>query len=66
MGVLWLLVMAGGFLALVTLIIPINLPVLLGIVVFLGMTISVHLVLGRWVARHIANSTTDAERDPPQ
>lgn len=61
---LWLLVMAGGFLALVTLIIPINLPVLMGIVVFLGMTVGVHLVLGRWVARHIARTTTDSDNDP--
>ena len=64
MGMLWLMVMAGGFLALVTLIIPINLPVLMGIVVFIGMTVAVHLVLGRWVARYIASTTTDTESDP--
>jgi len=63
MGLLWLVVMAGGFLALVTVIIPINLPVLMGIVAFLGLTVAVHLVLGRWVARHIAKTATDDEKN---
>ena len=64
MGVLWLVIMAGGFFGLVLMIFPINLPVLLGVMVFVGLMVSVHVVLGRWVARHIAETTPDAEGDP--
>ena len=64
MGVLWLVIMAGGFFGLVLMIFPINLPVLLGVMVFVGLMVSVHVVLGRWVARHIAETTPESEGDP--
>lgn len=55
LGVIWLLILAGGFFALMGVILPIiNFPVLLGIVGFIGLNVLGHVVLGRWVARRIA------------
>lgn len=63
LGVLWLIVLAGGFLGLVmTMMSGINLQVLAGIVAFFGINILGHLLLGRWVARRIA-ATTPPEAD---
>lgn len=54
--------LAGGFLALMGLILPvINFPVLLGILGFLGLNILGHVILGRWVARQIAATRTEAD-----
>ena len=64
LGVLWLVMLAGGFLALVMTILPImNLPVLAGIVAFIGLNVCGHFVLGRWVARRIAATTPPPESD---
>lgn len=64
LGVIWLLLLAGGFLALMGLILPvINFPVLLGILGFVGLNVLGHLILGRWVARRIAASAADREND---
>lgn len=67
LGVLWLIVLAGGFLGLVmTMMSGINLQVLAGILVFLGLNILGHLLLGRWVARRIASTTPpDGEEGSP-
>ncbi len=63
-GVLWMIMLAGGFLALIMTIIPVmNFPVLAGIVVFVGLNVLGHLVLGRWVARRIAASTPPPGED---
>ena len=49
------MILAGGFFALMGVILPIiNFPVLLGIVGFIGLNVLGHVVLGRWVARRIA------------
>lgn len=62
LGVIWLLMLAGGFLALMGLILPvINFKVLLGILAFLGLNILGHVILGRWVARRIAATRTEAD-----
>ncbi len=64
LGVLWLIVLAGGFLGLVvTMMSGINLQVLAGILGFLGLNVLGHLLLGRWVARRIAATTTRGEED---
>ena len=62
LGVVWLLMLVGGFLALMGLILPvINFKVLLGILGFLGLNILGHVILGRWVARRIAATRTEAD-----
>ena len=62
LGVIWLLMLAGGFLALMGLILPvINFKVLLGILGFLGLNILGHVILGRWVAQLIAETRTEAD-----
>ncbi len=66
LGVLWLIVLAGGFLGLVvTMMSGINLQVLAGILAFLGLNVLGHLLLGRWVARRIA-ATTPLEEEEEQ
>ena len=58
LGVLWLLVLAGGFLALImTMMTVINFQVMAGILGIIGLNILGHLILGRWVARRVAATT---------
>ena len=54
--------LAGGFLALMMLMVNvINLQVLLGLMVFVVLNILGHFILGRWVARRIAATRTEAD-----
>lgn len=63
-GVLWLLVLAGGFMALVmTMMTVINFQVMAGILGVIGLNILGHLILGRWVARRIATTTPPPGED---
>ncbi len=65
LGVIWLLMLAGGFLALMMLMVNvINLQVLLGLLVFVALNILGHFVLGRWVARRIAATRSEEDEDP--
>lgn len=58
LGVLWLVVLAGGFFALVmTMMSVINFQVLAGVLAVIGLNVLGHLLLGRWVARRIAATT---------
>ena len=64
LGVLWLIVLASGFLGLVmTMMSGINLQVLAGILAFLGLNVLGHLLLGRWVARRISATTPPKNDD---
>ena len=64
LGVLWLVVLAGGFLALVmTMMSVINLQVLAGVLGVIGLNVLGHYVLGRWVARRIAATTPPEGED---
>ena len=62
LGVLWLLVLAGGFFALVmTMMSVINFQVMAGILGVIALNLVGHYWLGRWVARKIAATTTPEE-----
>ena len=64
LGVLWLVVLAGGFFALVmTMMSVINYQVFAGILGVLGLNVFGHYLLGRWVARRIAATTPPEEED---
>lgn len=66
LGVLWLVVLGGGFFALVmTMMSVINLQVLAGILGVIGLNVLGHYLLGRWVARRIAATTTPEEQADP-
>ncbi len=64
LGVLWLVVLAGGFFALImTMMSVINFQVLMGILGVIALNLFGHYLLGRWVARRIAATTRPAEDD---
>ena len=64
LGVLWLVVLAGGFLGLIAIMIPtiVHFKFVMGVSGFIGLNVFGHYVLGRWVARRIAATTTPEEQ----
>lgn len=64
LGVLWLIVLAGGFFALVmTMMSVINVQVFAGLMGVIGLNLFGHYLLGRWVARRIAATTTPEDEE---
>ena len=64
LGVMMLGAFAIGFLALLTVVLPIlNWRVLLCLLAVIGMGVTGHWIMGRWVARVIAESEAAEARD---
>ncbi len=63
LGVVWLVVLAGGFIGLIAIMFPaiINFRFVLGFTGFIGFNVLGHYWLGRWVARRIASTMTPEE-----
>ncbi len=63
LGVLWLIVLAGGFVGLIAIMLPaiLNFRFLIGLAGFIGFNVLGHYWLGRWVARRIAATMTPEE-----
>ncbi len=65
LGVIWLVMLAGGFLALVMTIISLfNLQVLGAILGVIGLNVAGYICLGRLVAKRIAETTPEPESEP--
>lgn len=63
LGVLWLIVLAGGFVGLIAIMLPaiLHFKFVIGFGSFIGFNVLGHYFLGTWVARRIAATTTPEE-----